>query len=132
MTRDRKKALVLIGCIATLLFVALAAYCLLTDPQVAGESGPEVAQSEVVGGKLTPEERLHKLRERNRHREFNREHPGLFAQFVGNIWGNTFGPILGLIGLAKMAPTVICLMALLIGAFIVVKIYRTAVPAKVK
>ncbi len=102
---------------------------LLTNPAVVGESIPAVSELDAVGldpvgAKLTPEEKLAKLRERNRHREFNREHPSLFAQFVGNLYSNTVGPVLGIMGMIKAAPYVIGLGCLLVCGLLLSWIYR--------
>lgn len=109
--------------VCLLAFVGTGTYCLLTDPNVVGESVPAVSAIEPVG-KLTPEQKLQKLKERNRHLEFNRVHPSMFAQFFGNLYSNTVGPMLSIMGMVKAAPYVIGIGCFLVGALILSWIYR--------
>lgn len=108
--------------VGLLAFIGSGTYCCLTNPAITG-TPVAVAGAEPVGG-LTPEQKLDKLKERNKHREFNREHPGPLAQFFGNLYSNTVGPALGIMGMLKAAPYVIGIGCVLIGGLLVAWIYR--------
>ncbi len=112
----------LTACVIALVFTIVTAWHWMTDPAIVG---PLVMQAEPVQGKMTPEQRLEWLKERNRHNEFNREHPGPLQQFFGGLYANTLGPLMTIMGLVKAVPYVIGAIAVLICVALLAGIWRS-------
>lgn len=69
------------------------------------------------------------LKVKRERQEYLQEHPGPLRMLLNSAFGFTFGPVLQLMGLLKMAPYVIWGLTLLVVAWMVLKIYRVVRPA---
>lgn len=132
-----------LGYILALLLCVVAAWHWTEHPMVLQAQIAELEQQDLIDasnwsgvseGKRDKAEKAREkfelLKIKRERQEYIQEHPGPLRVLLNSAFGFTFGPVLQLMGLLKMAPYIIYGGLLLVAVLVVVKIYRTLKPAK--